>query len=221
MNSAGIGYGEKSENIFAGEPLKLPFKESFPNYTLDNPWGDGKSNGPQIASITDDERAVAMRQYNGWNRMMDASFQNSEGSQDGDNGFAGMFGWSYVNDSEGNYFNEWTELISPAIDLSGAKRPTLTFYTYNWFKNNFSNINHLDIDVVTADGTRHNARSLVIGELGKVEAWEHVAVDLSDYAGQVVSLIFKGTITARMITATTGFLSTIFGLTSCPTLISV
>lgn len=194
VNSAGIGYGEKSENIFAGEPLKLPFKESFPNYTLDNPWGDGKSNGPQIASITDDERAVAMRQYNGWNRMMDASFQNSEGSQDGDNGFAGMFGWSYVNDSEGNYFNEWTELISPAIDLSGAKRPTLTFYTYNWFKNNFSNINHLDIDVVTADGTRHNARSLVIGELGKVEAWEHVAVDLSDYAGQVVSLIFKGTI---------------------------
>lgn len=194
INSAGTGYGEKSENIFAGEPLKLPFKESFPNYTLENPWGDGKSNGPQIASITDDERAVAMRQYNGWNRMMDASFQNSEGAQDHDNGFAGMFGWSYVNDSEGNYFNEWTELISPAIDLSGANRPTLTFYTYNWFKNNFSNLNHLDIDVVTSDGMRHNVRSLVIGELGNVEAWEHVAVDLSDYAGQVVSIIFKGTI---------------------------
>ncbi len=101
-------------------------------YTLEHPWGDGESNGPKIGSISDDERALALQQYNGWNRLMDASFQNSEGSQDHDNGFAGMFGWSYVNDESGNYHNEWTELLSPAIDLSGVDNPALSFYTYNW-----------------------------------------------------------------------------------------
>lgn len=197
VNSAGLGYANKSENIYCGEAVALPFKESFPNYTLQNSWGDGLSNGPQIASITDDERAIQFQQFNGWNRMMDASFQSAEGSQDNDNGFAGMFGWSYVNDEQGNYHNEWTELLSPAIDLSGVEKPILTFYTYNWLKNNFSNPNIIDVDVVTADGKRHNAHHQVIGKLGNVEAWEHVAVNLSEFAGQTVSLIFKGTIRAE------------------------
>lgn len=197
VNSAGHGYANKSANIYCGEPVALPFKESFPNYSLEHPWGDGNSNGPQIASITDDERALQFRQYNGWNRLMDASFQSAEGSQDNDNGFAGMFGWSYVNDDQGNYHNEWTELLSPAIDLGDVEKPMLTFYTYNWLQNNFSDPNTIDVDVVTADGVRHNALHQVIGELGNVEAWEHVAVDLSEYAGQTVSLIFKGTIFAQ------------------------
>lgn len=197
VNRAGAGYADKSENIYCGAPLSLPFKESFPNYTLEHPWGDGKSNGPQIASITDDERSMSYQQFNGWNRMMDASFPNSEGSQDGDNGFAGMFGWSYVEDELGNYHNEWTELLSPAIDLSGTEKPILTFYTYNWLKNNFSDPNTIEVDVVTTDGSRHNVLNRVIGELGSVQAWEHVAVDLSDYVGQTISLVFKGTIRAE------------------------
>ncbi len=197
VNAAGIGYAEKSANIFAGLPVKAPFKESFPNYSLEHPWGDGASNGPQIASITDDERALQFQQYNGWNRMMDSSFQSAEGSQDHDNGFAGMFGWSYVNDEAGNYHNEWTELLSPAIDLSGMEEPTLTFYTYNWLQQGNPDINELDVDVMTADGTRHNVKHLVIKDLGNVEAWELVAVDMKEFAGQTISLIFKGTIHAN------------------------
>ncbi len=196
-NEAGGGYAEKSENIYAGEPLKAPFKESFPNYSLEHPWGDGASNGPQIASITDDERAIQFQQYNGWNRMMDASFQSSEGSQDNDNGFAGMFGWSYVDDEFGNYHDEWTELLSPAIDLSGVEDPMLTFYTYNWLQNGNPDLNTLDVYAVTADGTRHEVYHTVIKDLGNVQSWERVAVDMKEFTGQTVSLIFKGTIHAQ------------------------
>ena len=196
-NSAGQCYANKSANIFAGRPLTLPFKESFPNYTLEHPWGDGESNGPKIGSISDDERALALQQYNGWNRLMDASFQNSEGSQDHDNGFAGMFGWSYVNDESGNYHNEWTELLSPAIDLSGVDNPALSFYTYNWHQYGNPDLNELDIYAVTSDGTRHLVSHLVIGQLGDIETWEHVALDLADFKGQTVSFIFKGTIKAN------------------------
>lgn len=192
VNDKGVGYAEKSRNIYCGAPLPLPFRESFPDYSLEHPWGDGESNGPQIASITDDERSLALQQYNGWNRLMDSS--SAAGSQDGDNGFAGMFGWSYVNDDQGNYHNEYTELLSPAIDLSGVDRPMLSFYTYNWLQNGFADPNILDVDVVTEEGVRCNALHLVISDLGDVEAWERVSVDLGEFSGQTVSFIFKGTI---------------------------
>lgn len=196
VNRAGSSWAKKSNNMYAGKPIAAPFKESFPNYTLEHPWGDGESNGPQIASISDDERAMSWSQYNGWNRLMDASFQSASGSQDGDNGFAGMFGWSYVNDEFGNMHNEYTELLSPYIDLSTIEKPTLTFYTYNWFKNGFSDPNQLDVYAVTADGACHEVLHLVIGELGSVEDWMYVTADLSQYAGQTIGLIFKGTICA-------------------------
>ncbi len=73
----------------------------------------------------------------------------------------------------------------------------LTFYTYNWLQYNFADPNTIDVDVVTEDGTRHNALHLVISDLGNVQAWEHVAVDLSEFANRTVSLIFKGTIRAN------------------------
>ena len=195
-NSKGSGYFAKSVNIPVGTPCAMPFGESFPDYSLEHPWGDGASNGPQIASITDDERALSFQQFNGWNRMMDRSFNADYGAQDGDNGFAGMFGWSYVEDEAGNYHNEWNELISPKLSLAGDAKPVLTFYTFNWLNENGKDMNELAVDVV-ADGVRRNVRDIVIGDLGNTQAWEFVAVDLSEYAGKTVYLIFKGTIKAH------------------------
>lgn len=196
VNSAGKGYAAKSDNIFVGKALTLPFKESFPNYTLEHPWGDGPGNGPQIASITDDERALSLQQYNGWNRLMDASFKSADGSQDNDNGFAGMFGWSYLDDN-GQYKNEWNELLSPVINLSGLEKPILSFYTFNFLQYTYKDMNRLEVDVVTADGTRTNALDIIIGDLGDTQGWEQVLVDLTPYKDQEVSLIFKGTIYAN------------------------
>ena len=196
VNSKGGGYAEKSDNLPVGRALTLPFKESFPNYTLEHPWGDGKSNGPQIASISDDERAMSFQQFNGWNRLMDRSFNSADGAQDGDNGFAGMFGWSYVNDEFGNYHNEWTELLSPRIDLGGDADPMLTFYTYNWLNSNGKDYNEIEV-FVECDGQRESLKNIVVGDLGTVQAWEFVAVDLSAYKGKVVNLVFKGTIKAH------------------------
>lgn len=194
--SAGPGYSERSINIPVGQPLALPFKESFPNYTLQHPWGDGQTNGPQIASISDDERAMSFNQFNGWNRLMDQSFQSKYKSQDGDNGFAGMMGWSYASDNQGNYHDEWTELISPKVTLEGESSPMLTFYTFNWLNQNGKDNNRLEVDVI-CDGKRTNVFDKTIGDLGTTEGWEHVAIDLKDYAGKVINLIFKGTIIAR------------------------
>lgn len=195
-NEKGGSYANKSENIPVGTPCTLPFGESFPNYTLEHPWGDGVSNGPQIASISDDERSMMYNQFNGWNRLMDRSFNAEYGSQDGDNGFAGMFGWSYAIDDAGNYHNEYTELISPKISLEGNACPVLTFYTFNWLNSNGKDMNELAVDVV-ADGVRRNVKDIVIGDLGNTQAWEFVAVDLSEYSGKTISLIFKGTIKAN------------------------
>ena len=193
-NSEGAGWYAKSQNIYVGEALPLPFKESFPNYTLENPWGDGLSNGPQIGSISDDILSTAIGQYNGWNRMTDASFDTTEGSQDHDNGFAGMFGWSYVEEKEeGGYHNEYTDLVSPVIKISGSK-PMLTFYTFNWTNRGISDPNILDVDAVTPDGVRHNVLHQVIGELGNVQDWLFVKADLSPFVGQEIYLIFRGTI---------------------------
>lgn len=184
VNNAGTSWTEKSSNIYVGEALTLPFKESFPNYSLEHPWGDGESNGPQIASISDDERAISWQQFNGWNRLMDASFDSSDGAQDGDNGFAGMFGWP----------DEYTELLSPVINLSGVENPVLTFYTYNWFRNNFRDPNILNVYVETADGQRHTVVDKVVGEYGEIQDWMYVLADLSQFKGQDVQLIFKGTV---------------------------
>ena len=194
VNSVASGWGNESNNIFIGEALKAPFKESFPAYTLENPWGDGESNGPRIASISDDTLANQYNQYNGWNRMMDESFQSSAGAQDGDNGFAGMFGWSYSIDAEGTMHNEYTELLSPFIDLSTVTDPKLTFYTYNWHQNGFADPNTLEVFAMTEDGERHELLNFVIGDLGSVQDWMYVSADLSDFAGEKIGLIFKGTI---------------------------
>lgn len=194
-NSAGAGWYAKSQNIYIGEAQNLPFVESFPNYTLQNQWGDGLSNGPQIGSITDDILSTAIGQYNGWNRMTDASFDSTEGSQDHDNGFAGMFGWSYTDENEeGGYHNEYTDLVSPVINLSGVDNPVLTFYTYNWTNRGISDPNILDVDAVTNDGVRHNVLHQVIGDLGDVQDWLFVKADLSEFAGKDIYLIFRGTI---------------------------
>lgn len=184
QNTAGKSWDEQSENIYVGNALKVPFKESFPNYSLEHPWGDGDSNGPRIASISDDERAISWQQFNGWNRLMDASFDSSDGSQDGDNGFAGMFGWP----------DEYTELLSPVINLTGIDKPVLTFYTYNWYHNYFLDPNILNVYVVTADGQRHTVVNKIIGEFGEIQDWMYVLADLSEFKGQEVQLIFKGTV---------------------------
>lgn len=197
VNSKGEGFGEKSDNIPVGNPIATPFRESFPNYTLEHPWGDGRSNGPQIASISDDERSMSFTQYNGWNRMMDRSFPNSEGAQDGDNGFAGMFGWSYADDSEEGRHNEFTELLSPKIDLAGLESPMLTLYTYNWLSAaNGQDINELDIDVI-CQGERQRVSHTVIKDLGSTQRWELLAVDLAQYKGKVVSLVITGTVKSQ------------------------
>lgn len=194
-NSKGAGFGVKSENLPFGKALTLPFTESFPNYTLEHPWGDGASNGPQIASISDDERSINFQQFNGWNRLMDRSFNSADGAQDGDNGFAGMFGWSYVCDSEGNYYDEWTELISPRIDLGDEAHPMLSFYTFNWLNYNGLCLNEIEVSVV-CEGQRNVEKTVVVGDLGTTQCWEYVAVDLTKYAGKTIYLIFKGTIKA-------------------------
>lgn len=195
-NAKGQSYAEKSDNIPVGTPCLLPFVESFPNYTLMHPWGDGESNGPQIASITDDERSMSYNQFNGWNRLMDRSFNSSEGSQDNDNGFAGMFGWSYATDAFGNYHNEYTDLLSPKIIIPSGGTPVLSFYTYNWLNYNGKDMNEIDVYVVS-DGERHLLKHQVVGDLGTTQAWEFVAADLSAYAGKTISLAIRGTIKAN------------------------
>ncbi len=196
VNEKGGGYANKSKNIAVGEALSLPFHESFPNYTLEHPWGDGESNGPQVGSISDDERSLSWNQFNGWNRMMDRSFQSADGAQDGDNGFAGMFGWSYA-DSMTTYHDEYTELLSPKISLAGAESPILSFYLFNWLnQSNGKCMNRMEVIVLEGE-ERTTVKDITIGDLSDRQAWEYVAVDLSAFSGKTISLIFKGTIIGR------------------------
>lgn len=194
VTEAGASYSTaQSPNIPVGVPTDAPFAESFPDSQLEHLWGDGATNFMVLSSITDDR--TNMHDYNGWNRVTDASFTSADGSQDGDNGFAAMFGYAYDDDRyPGGRLEEYHELLSKKINLATVANPALSFWLWNWDISEKTNPNLFDVEVVDcATKERVNIWHTVHQDLGP-KGWHHVTVPLDAFKGKVISLIFTGTV---------------------------
>jgi hypothetical protein len=181
--------GTYTANIPVGEAEEAPFYESFANSTLSHYWGDGETNFYTLVSISE---TGSYSDYNGWNRLTDESFSTNDGAQDGDNGFLGMFGYAYDDDAyEGGRLEEYHELISTKIDLSGLSNPTLSLYAFNWIYNGWKHDpNKVSVDVV-CDGVRTPMGTWVMQDFD-AEGWNQILVPLDQWEGKVINFIITG-----------------------------
>lgn len=102
-------------------------------------------------------------------------------AQDGDNGYA------YLE----SYGTDQTALVTGKIDLSGISNPAITYYTYRYNDNDYSN--EFSVEVDCGDG---NGFVVVQSDpiyVGEPSTWHKVVVDLSDYDGKSVVFRFNPT----------------------------
>lgn len=194
VTEAGASWStSQSPNIPVGAAADAPFAESFPDSQLEHLWGDGATNFMVLSSITDDR--TNMHDYNGWNRVTDASFTSADGAQDGDNGFAAMFGYAYDDDRyPGGRLEEYHELLSKKINLATVANPVLSFWLWNWDISEKTNPNLFDVEVIDcATKERVNIFHTVHQDLGP-KGWHHVTLPLTAWNGKTVSLVFTGTV---------------------------
>lgn len=78
------------------------------------------------------------------------------------------------------------KLLSPCIDLSGSSLPTLHF----WYHMKGSDIGSLHVDVFTDGQWHENVMTPLIGP--QSGNWHEETVSLTQFAGQVVTLRFRG-----------------------------
>lgn len=158
---SGIGYGLGSMTKPVGKPSSLPYRESFADAGVKNP----------IALET-----------SAWGTVVDGDIENGPVAVDGDNGYAVMIA---------TFADETSELVTGKIDLTEAKNPYLTFWTYNIVVNaGVPDQNEYRI-VAECEGESEALKSFAIAQECRHEGWNRILVDLSKYSGKVVQLHFR------------------------------
>ena len=104
-------------------------------------------------------------------------------AQDGDNGFVGM---------SGENFEDSGALASGKISLAGMTNPALSFYTYNYIKNNANTI-AVGIKVI-GDKDFTTVETLTVENVCKPNEWGRVIIPLTAYAGKTIQIEFLCTI---------------------------
>ncbi len=165
-NDIGEGEGQLSNFVQLGTPY-TDFCESFPGGLVSYDMGIRRISGqPQ------------------WSLLTDAS---GVPSYDGDNGFIGMQA-SAVGDAAAIYTGK--------ISLVGMTNPGLTFATYNLQSNDGAtskNVVTISVGIAGQEGLTE----VFSGQVDQIAPlpmeWGKVAVDLSEYAGQVIYLDIAAT----------------------------
>jgi len=83
-------------------------------------------------------------------------------------------------------FNKGAQLISPCIDLTDAYVPALNF----WYHAFGPDIGSLHVDLISDLDVTENIMIPIFGNKG--DQWNEVTVDLSEYVGKIIVLIFRG-----------------------------
>lgn len=166
-------YGDKESDpaigdfVIIGDPLQLPFKESFANKQLDNtPW--------IISRLTGHSN---MR----WSLQSQATTPDAT-SQDNDGGFASFL--AYNQDS-----GIMERMTSPKIDLFSADHPVLKFYMYTLN----ANVNEtLTVQISNNDQDFHTLKELRLK--GDSDGWKEVTIDIPrKYCTESAMISFLGT----------------------------
>lgn len=161
-----------SQTIPVGAPYTLPYIESYK------------------AGYAHHVAAVQVFTGGEWN-IYDDSTLAGLASVDSDGGFIAMYS---------NIATETSMLHTGKIDLAGAEKPVLTFYTFNIIARDpetgeiVGAIDKNKLEVLVNDRTNgfQTVKALTMDEL-PAEGWNRLSIDLSAYKGKVIELGFAAT----------------------------
>lgn len=144
-----------SDNIFIGDPYTVPYVNHF----------SGKGDDYVISGMADEGLI--------W-RMLD-DFSDPK-SQDGDNSYICLVG---------NQTEQYGELSTGKIDLSGTTAPFVSFYAYVYDEDeNLISVNVVDC----ATGQRTTVQTFELIKLDNI-GWTRITCPLRDFAGKVVRVV--------------------------------
>lgn len=95
--------------------------------------------------------------------------------------------YMYVESSYGGY-KQQAYLVTPCIDLGQAQHPVMRFWYHMYGINTYS----LRIDVNNGTGWQNSIGFLISQQQSNAgDPWEHLVVDLSQFAGDIVKIRFR------------------------------
>ncbi len=129
-----------------------------------------------------------MVSYDDYGYVTTAGWASGDGSDYGPGLPNSGSGAAYYNVYD-YYWDAYSTLITPSVDLSGATAPKLSFYV--WDPYHSSSYGYaLEVSISTDAGASFGAP--VYTTLG-TDGWEKVDIDLSSYVGQSIHVAFKST----------------------------
>ena len=169
VTEAGENYdGDMSLAIPVGTPFECPYVESFPDQDASYPLG----------LMTSDSETMR------WGVYDSGMFLDSTGATidvyDDDHGMAVFFGLDPGCTAD---------MISPKLRLP-VENPQLSFYLYPMSATDANEIHVF----VKCDGVEEELGMVVMHNTGPALQWNRAAMQLSEYAGKVVSLRFNGVV---------------------------
>lgn len=167
VTEAGENYdGQMSVAIPVGRPFDCPYIESFPDQDASYPLGIMSADNQNMR----------------WGVYDSGMFLDATGAPinvyDDDHGMAVFFGIDAGCTAD---------MLSPKLRLP-SENPLLSFYFYPL---SASDANEIHV-FVKCDGVEKELGMVVMHETGSALQWNRAALQLSDYAGKVVSLRFNG-----------------------------
>lgn len=108
-------------------------------------------------------------------------------------GFTSMEGDDFCLGFYGQYLDVYASIFTGKIALEGMVNPTFSYYLFNLgLDGGYTYDNEVMTEVTDmATGEKAVVATTVASQTGPVDAWNRVAVDLSAYAGKVVSITLK------------------------------
>lgn len=184
---------DNSYTYQAVEPGKM---QQFKRYAIfaETESGPGRGLGSTMKPVGDPSKLPFTESYadagvttpiaiNGaWGTVVDGDIKNGPVAVDGDNGYMVMIG---------SYINETADYMIGKLDLTEAKSPYLSFWTYNIVPNSGdADLNEFRI-IATADGQQTAVKSFAIAQECRHEGWNRILVDLRKFAGKTIELNFR------------------------------
>lgn len=163
VTSGGASDGCVSEVIPVGPAFTLPYAENFAGGSVETLF-TATGNGGEWQVAVNDPQYLA---------------------QADDNGFAKMLG---------EYYGSNASLISGKIDLAGAVNPVLKFSSFNYFTTETGpDYNAIDVYVRESAGEWKLMQEFIVNNMADQNRWGAVAVELAEYTGKTVQLLFHAT----------------------------
>ena len=154
--------------IPVGKAYDAPYRDSF-NENFGGIWGITSLEGSPKWSVLGDDSVNGMT------------------SQDHDNSMLAM---------QGSRLGEKGAAYTGKISLEGCKKPSATFYVFNFSSDDGADSNTLEVQAREADGVSEytTLQTVTNSQLGDKQGWYRVSVPLDAFSGKTVQLRFVATV---------------------------